>query len=283
MINKQTPNYFQTPRNGGLDEGFMKKYDTKIIKSGSTLEIIKFGSAVVSDSDIHVRFSPSGRSGDAAEEDKLVNRHTVMKRARSDLRRLIQANNKQWKDTKGMTYKPVFLTLTFADNIQDFETANHEFKLFMMRLGNKAYNRNNQNCLKYVVVPEFQKRGAIHYHLVLFNLPYLPSKSIAECWGNGFIKIKAIDQVDNVGAYVCKYMGKDLDDDRLRGKKCYFSSRGLFKPEETTYDTSQQWQKKLLETVIKTAQANTVKAPYEVSYPSEYYDTIVYTQYTLKC
>ena len=44
-----------------------------------------------------------------------------------------------------------------------------------------------------------------------------------------YIVIK-IENVNNVGAYVCKYMGKNFEDDRLDGKKRYFSSRGLIKP-----------------------------------------------------
>lgn len=46
--------------------------------------------------------------------------------------------------------------------------------------------------------------------------------------GQGFIKINAIDQVDNLGAYVVGgYMSKKLDDPRYDGQKRYFSSRGL--------------------------------------------------------
>src|SRR5674476_325779 len=259
----------------------MSKYDCKIIRSGSTLEVIKFGSSVVSDSEIN-KSPPIGRSRDALEADKIINRCQVMRRARSEVRRLINANSGQWKDIKDRFYKPVFMTLTFADNIQDFDTANHEFRLFMLRLGNMINDRKHRGSLQYVVVPEFQKRGAIHYHLVIFNLPYVSSKSIADCWGNGFIKLKAIDQVDNVGAYICKYMGKDLDDERLRAKKCYFSSRNLLKPELIQFDTTRIGQKEMLESVIKTAQALLRKKPYRVEYPSEYYGSITYTQYTLK-
>lgn len=39
---------------------------------------------------------------------------------------------------------------------------------------------------------EFQKRGAIHYHL-LCNLPFVSSKELAEIWTHGFIKIKKIE------------------------------------------------------------------------------------------
>lgn len=259
----------------------MLKHDVKIYRSGNTLEVIEFGRPIMKPPEI-MKDIRTGRSSSASDDDKLLNRYKVMKRARTDLRRLIQANSGQYIDNKGRPYKPVFLTLTFAENVQDFDTANHEFKLFIMRLGNVVGNRKERSCLKYVVVPEFQKRGAIHYHLLIFNLPFIKASKIAEIWRNGHIKINAIDEVDNVGAYVCKYMGKDLDDERLRGKKCYFSSRGLFKPEEIQLDTSTQKHKKTLESVYKTAQALALKEPYKVVYDSEYYDSITYTQYTLK-
>jgi len=53
--------------------------------------------------------------------------------------------------------------------------------------------------------------------------------SLAKVWGNGFVKINKIDDVDNVGAYICRYMVKDMDDERFKGRKCYLI-RGLFKP-----------------------------------------------------
>jgi len=258
----------------------MPKYNYRIIQAGSTIEIIEYGRPVLGKVELEKTYR-SGRSKDASEVEKIINRYKVMRRARTDLRRLIQANSRQWKDIHGIVYLPIFLTLTFAKNIMDFETANHEFKLFIMRLGNRIGGRTERNCLQYVVVPEFQKRGAIHYHLIIFNLPYIRQRELSDIWRNGRVHIKAIDEVDNVGAYVCKYMGKDLDDERLRGKKCYFSSRGLFKPEIMEIDTDNPGQKKMLESVLQTAQALAKKEPYKVEYPSEYFESIKYTQYTI--
>ncbi|MGU9429633.1 rolling circle replication-associated protein, partial [Clostridium perfringens] len=71
-----------------------------------------------------------------------------------------------------------------------------------------------------------------HYHLLLYNvIEKVDVKRLSEIWGNGFIKINSIKDVDNVGAYVCKYMTKQHKD-RLQGKKMYFNSRNLKKPVE---------------------------------------------------
>ena len=75
----------------------------------------------------------------------------------------------------------------------------------------------------------------------MFNAPYIKNNKLQEIWGNGFVKINNIDNVDNVGAYVSEYLrqaekgqGHNLEDDRLQGRKSYFSSKGLFKPIEIT-------------------------------------------------
>jgi len=87
--------------------------------------------------------------------------------------------------------------------------------------------------LRYLAVPELQKRGAIHYHVIYFDLPYIAGiKSIfAKSWGHGHVQIKAIRHVRNVGAYVSKYFSKQWAQSRLFGGKNYFSSEGLFQPE----------------------------------------------------
>ena len=127
--------------------------------------------------------------------------------------------------------------------------------------------------LRYTAVPEFQKRGAVHYHVVLYNLPYTKADVIAKVWGNGFIKINIIDDVDNIGAYVCKYMVKDLDDDRLRGRKCYFNSRGLFKPLVIEDEKKAEMIKQSLP-----SECMTVSTEYE----NEHIGKVSYKQYNMK-
>lgn len=67
-------------------------------------------------------------------------------------------------------------------------------------------------------------------------MEYTESSILQEVWGNGFIKINKIDDIDNVGAYICKYLTKINSDSRLKGRKCYFNSRGLKKPVQVYLD-----------------------------------------------
>lgn len=240
-------------------------YKEKIVISGDIFEhyeyekIQEYG---------HKILNASGRSQEASEEDKIINRATVQQRARRTLRRLINANTGQWHDMKGRPYLPKFYTLTFAENITRPKDANHEWKKFIQRLdrfiGYKA---------EYVVVVEFQDRGAVHYHAVFFNLPYIKKKKVSELWGQGFIRVNAIDEVDNVGAYVSKYMGKDLKEDKLKGEKCYFSSRGLLQPKELKEKSQVE--------CVRTALPDSSKT-YETVFENEYTGKVTYRQYNLK-
>lgn len=238
-----------------------KFYNKKIVWSGNIVEVYEYENSIVKGE----TNNGSGRSVEADEENKERHRKNTLARARRDVRRLINANVGKWGE------KPKFLTLTFAENVQDIKQANYEFKKFRQRL---EYGLNIK--LKYVVVIEFQKRGAIHYHVVFFNLPYIPNAKLAEIWRNGFIKINSIEHVDNVGAYVTKYMTKDNDDDRLKGKKSYFTSRGLNKPLEKYLNDEDEKE------IAKVKEKLSHKKVYENRFDNEYVGNILYTQYNLK-
>lgn len=92
-----------------------------------------------------------------------------------------------------------------------------------------------KESLKYIAIWERQQRGAIHYHVIMFNLPFVEAKKLEEIWKNGFIKINLIKDEDkatgSVSTYLTKYFVKDIAE-RVREKKAYFSSRNLKKPKE---------------------------------------------------
>lgn len=194
----------------------ISSYSKKVIISGDIIEVYEYSESILEGFD-NSRSKGKGRRCKADEAEQMRNRELVLQRARRDIRRLVNCNIGEFSK---------FITLTFRENITDLKVANYEWKKFKQRLETKIGYK-----LQYLVVIEFQKRGAIHYHCVMFNLPYVKNKDLAAIWGNGYVKINRIDNVDNVGAYVCKYMTK-TDDDRLLGQKMYFASRGLEKPVE---------------------------------------------------
>ena len=152
-------------------------------------------------------------------------------RAKSTIKRLIYANAYRYIKRDQTPFLPIFGTFTFADNVQDPKTANYEFTKFIKRL-NYVVGQNKEALLKYLNILEFQKRGAVHYHTLFFNLDYIPkiSQLFSQTWGNGFIKIESVMKTEHLSNYVTKYLSKSQRDERLDGLKAYSASRGLYKP-----------------------------------------------------
>lgn len=108
---------------------------------------------------------------------------------------------------KGFDFKnSSFLTLTVKDvykssNSQDFHKAKSRLLIFLKRKYNLRY---------FVSVSEFTQRGVLHYHLILFNVPYIPQQEVQKHWKLGFVKINLIRQNNELGAfyYVLSYISQ---------------------------------------------------------------------------
>lgn len=235
---------------------------SKVIVSGNMVEVYEYEKGVFKG-----RSSFGGRHNGADEEAKEKNREDALRRARQEIRRIVNANVGAY----GPEFTAKFLTMTFADNVTDLDYANQEFKKFIKRLNYYVFGTKEAK-LRYTVIVEFQKRGAIHYHVVLYNIPFIPVKEIGKIWGHGNVWINKIDDVDNVGAYVCKYLTKASNDDRLRGRKSYFNSRGLFKPVVIEDKEKAELIKKSLPETKKVV---------SVEYVNDYTGITIYKQYNL--
>lgn len=134
-------------------------------------------------------------------------------KTKKEIERLINCNSQLDK----------FLTLTFKKNISDINIANNHFHNFVSR------TRRVHPGFQYICVPERQKRGAIHYHLLCL-LPYVPNKRLARLWGHGFINIKRTDKIKDLARYITKYLTKELFDGSLFGKRKFFCSAELNRP-----------------------------------------------------
>lgn len=240
----------------------MNRYDKKVVKSGNVIEIYEYEKTQING------YKKPKKDfcyvNDSSPEIQLENRKKVAYRAKREVRRIVNSNV---NNTDGNSLK--FVTFTFAENITDFRSANYEWKKFRQRLERKLLIK-----LKYLTVIEFQKRGAIHYHCIFFNIPYINNKDLAVIWGQGFIKINKIKDVDNIGAYVCKYIGKDLDEDRLRREKCYFTSKGLNKSQEFIEISE-------VDQVLASLPTGCSRV-WQSLYESDYTGTVLYTQYIMK-
>lgn len=133
-------------------------------------------------------------------------------RAKHQVRRLIIGNIYHYQQ-----YRPTFLTLTYKENMQDLRQANKDFRLFIKRLDYQTGQK-----LRYIAVPEYQERGAIHYHILLFNLPYLKGELIEKIWRHGSTDIRLAYRGKGIFNYMTKYLTKSYGDTRFKHSKRYF-------------------------------------------------------------
>ena len=202
------------------------KYDVKIVNCGNVVEIYKYSNP------IKTGYKVSEKRGqrEQTEDVKNENLQRSIKRSKRKIFELVNSNYVKGKSS--------FLTVTFKENLTDYDLAFNYWDRFK-----KKVEYHYKIKLQYCGVVEFQTKNlettgrcAIHFHICLFNVPYMEQSKLYELWNSivpGGINIKGIkdNECDNVGAYMTYYMNKDLDNsfgqEKYKGKKRYFYSRGL--------------------------------------------------------
>lgn len=132
-----------------------------------------------------------------------------LKEVRRSLARLRELINTNCSEPSRIRW----LTLTYAENMRDLCRLHDDFKRFMQRL------RRKYGACEYISAIEPQRRGAWHIHAILIypdKAPFLLNSTVAQMWGQGFIRVTAVDEIDNLGAYLSAYLAdylpSDLDD-----------------------------------------------------------------------
>lgn len=265
-----------------ISEYKKKGYNYKIIECGDYYYIYKFPYRIKNDSnlekmkdyrkiDINNLFKeediPKSRGDpDSLKKIELKNIY----RSRFEMQRLAKTNEKIFK---------TFITLTFKNNVTDIKKAHKMFHNWTCNI------RKKKSDFAYIAVPEFQKRGALHYHL-LTNLDVLQNHDIIipqinfsdkqykkmtseqrrKCydviyWPHGFTSVMLLHDILPV-AYLSKYMTKDIDN-RLWGHRRYYYSQNLIKPTVNYIDSSNLQEFTKIIDVLDTS---------EVVFTSSYYD-----------
>lgn len=102
-----------------------------------------------------------------------------------------------------------WVTLTYAENMTDTLRLYKDFKTFWKRFLYYC-KKNDFGKPDYIIACEPQGRGAWHIHAVFIfsnTAPFISNCDLRAIWGQGFVKIKKLDDVDNVGAYLTAYLG----------------------------------------------------------------------------
>lgn len=146
-------------------------------------------------------------TGELKEFNHIENRSQSYKSLRATFKKLRYLINNNFSGRKN----ELFVTLTYKENMTDTKKLYSDLEKFNKKL---RYQFKNSTTVDYLSVVEPQQRGAWHVHLLLkFNdlsSVFIPSSELAALWGHGFVKIKRVEGVDNIGAYLTAYLA-DLE------------------------------------------------------------------------
>lgn len=244
----------------------MSKYDVKIVNCGNILEVYSYKEPIKSG------FKVSNRGvREKTEEVKNENLQRSIKRTKRKIFELVNTNYVSGRSS--------FLTVTFKENLTDYDLAFNYWDRFKKKVEYKYKIK-----LKYCGVVEFQDRGAIHFHICLFNVSYMEQSVLYELWNSivpGGINIKGIKdgECDNVGAYMTYYMNKDLENgfgkEEYKGRKRYFYSRNLDKPSVETFDLDNYSDYERYYNLINSLESNVVFEYTSTYEKKDYFECVV--------
>lgn len=148
-------------------------------------------------------------TGELSYYDKSKNRGESLKSLKRTFAKIRDLINNNFVGSKNELH----CILTYRDNMQDTKQLLNDFKAFWQRLKRK-YGDN----MDYITVVEPQGRGAWHHHLLIrLNEDrefYIPSADLEKIWSHGFVKIRNLKNVDNIGAYLSAYLADiEVNDD----------------------------------------------------------------------
>ncbi len=149
-----------------------------------------------------------------SEKAKKERSERSLRRTRKNIQDILNAN---------LDDRSYFLTLTFADNLQDYKKANSKFHYYI-----RIKNKN----IKYLAIKEHQQRGAIHYHLIVFDIDKKDLQKLLSSWTYGFTYSKKItDKYSwSISNYLTKYFTKEKNQLVRAGFRIFTKSTNLNKP-----------------------------------------------------
>lgn len=144
-----------------------------------------------------------------------------------------------------------WVTLTYAENMTDTKRLYQDYKYFWDRF---LYYCKKSDFSKpeYIAVIEPQGRGAWHIHAFFIwdrPAPFVPNKELADIWGQGFVKIKALRDCDNIGAYFSAYLADMPVEDVMElpaGERNHVLESGILEEKNVLEDDGKELSKQFI-------------------------------------
>lgn len=143
----------------------------------------------------------TGEKIEAKEQEKRIEDKSSIRKTLARLRAIINTNCEKPENIR-------WVTLTYAENMQDRTKLMKDFDAYRKRL-ERWLKKQGIDIPEYISVAEPQARGAWHLHVIYIwqdKAPFIENAQLAQIWGHGFTKVKACENVDNIGAYFTAYL-----------------------------------------------------------------------------
>lgn len=214
----------------------------KVIQSGKIIEIFQYEKDILPKSTYRKPRKPQLRD----IKVRYVRPDNTRRRVKS-FRRLVTSN-------LGGETNPALLTLTMYE-IVSLRRGYAAFHKFIRRL------RNDQGKgFRYIAVPEFQRRGAVHFHVMIWGLDEekiikaeQQTRYLQSLWQRGFVDCIITDGHDKLVGYLSKYMSKSMQDERLHFEKAYVASGNVLRSVSISSGTALSFTKEIWELDLSTA------------------------------
>lgn len=202
-----------------VSEGFI---NTKVTYGSDWAEIVQFeeplfvgtlpGERARTGNRGNVKGGPVDCSDTERRERDQANKERSIKRSRQTVRHKV-------KEMSANNPAVYMWTLTYAENMQDWDKAVRDWEIFCKKL-----KRCVSGDFQYIAVKERQKRGAWHYHVIASI--WIDQRELTAIWGHGHVWIKKCHDARHACRYVLKYMTKVFDETD-KGQNRYCCSQGI--------------------------------------------------------
>jgi hypothetical protein len=196
----------------------------------------------------------TGTTTDVKKPLIIKRRDDNIRRARIRIKRLVIQN---FPHEPGAYQNPHFITLTYPDGayakIQNRDNHIKDLQGFMRELRHQVktnrtvFPHSPAGEIKSLATLELTKKGNVHIHAVIFNLPFYRHKhDILNLWlkqsPSSSINNQQIDRVPwgrrsakkeatKMARYLSKYLAKAFEENSMPNDKLYLPSKGLLQPE----------------------------------------------------
>jgi len=106
--------------------------------------------------------------------------------------------------------KTWFFTGTHRDQGHDYNPAKEEVQRFVKRLREREKAYTGRRSLRYLMLPELHKSGAIHWHGLLHHDGGITYRMVRSAWSAGYSFPSTVKKAQGCANYVTKYATKDM-------------------------------------------------------------------------